>query len=157
MGKRGSRSRLHLQTAQATCENGTRRPKSLVVHGSKSRERLAPSDHFSFRRTRRNSVPARNIEVWLRWYAYRGMTEPNKGLLGLLEEESSESWFEGNVEPWLDRCLKFLEFLTAAGLASVVFAMAFFEMCWVFWGRIPSERQTRMQDALTMLNGNWKV
>src|SRR6266481_3759763 len=54
MGKHGSRSRLPLQTAQATCEDGTRRPKTLAAHGPKSRKRLTrtvPSTD-SFKRSR---------------------------------------------------------------------------------------------------------
>src|SRR5260370_11849901 len=43
MGKHGSRSRLPLQTAQATCEDGTRRSKIVAAHGPESRKRLAPN------------------------------------------------------------------------------------------------------------------
>jgi hypothetical protein len=83
--------------------------------------------------------------------------EPIRGLLEPPEEEASESWFESTLEPWFDRCLKFLEFLTVAGLAVVVITIAIYETCWVLWGHLPSDRQTRMQDALTVLNGNWKI
>lgn len=85
------------------------------------------------------------------------MGEPIRGLLELPEAEPSESWFERYVELWIDRCLKVLEFLIVAGLAIVVFTGAIYETCWVLWGSLPSDRQTRMQNALTMLNGNWKI
>jgi transcriptional regulator with XRE-family HTH domain len=38
--KHGQRSRLPLQIAQATFQDGARRPKTLAAHGAKSRERL---------------------------------------------------------------------------------------------------------------------
>ncbi len=85
------------------------------------------------------------------------MNAPVKGLLELPEDESSESWFEKYVETYLDRLLRLLEFLTVAGLAIVIFAGAIYEMWWVLCGSLASDRQTRMQNALAMLNGNWKI
>lgn len=85
------------------------------------------------------------------------MGEPIKGILELPEEESSEPWFESNVELLFDRCLKVLEFLTVAGIAIVVIISAIYETSWVLWGCLPPDRQTRMQNALAMLNGNWKI
>ena len=85
------------------------------------------------------------------------MSEPSKGILEPPEEESSDSWFESSLEPFFDRCLKALEFLTVAGIAAVVITSAIYEVSWVFWGCLPADRQTRMQNALTMLNGNWKI
>ncbi|HXL23237.1 MAG TPA: hypothetical protein VOA78_12265 [Candidatus Dormibacteraeota bacterium] len=61
------------------------------------------------------------------------------------------------MEPWLDRCLKVVEFATVAGLAGVVFTMAIYETYWVLWGGFSQDRQVRAQAALTMLNGNWKI
>src|SRR6266478_81656 len=51
MGKHGSRSRLPLETAQVTGENGTGRPKIVAADGPKSRKTLAPdrSTRFSAR------------------------------------------------------------------------------------------------------------
>ena len=85
------------------------------------------------------------------------MGESTKKPLESAETESSESWFERHVELWLDRVLKILEFLTVAGLAAVVFTSAIYETYWVLWGCLPSDRQTRMQSVLAMLNGNWKI
>jgi len=81
------------------------------------------------------------------------MVEPNE----VLETEPSESWFETSVEPVLDRCLRVLEFLTVSGIAFIVLTAAIYETGWVLWGFSPPDRQTRMQTALTVLNGNWKV
>jgi transcriptional regulator with XRE-family HTH domain len=41
-GSTGGEGRLPLQTAQAACENGTRRPKTVAAHGPKNRERSWP-------------------------------------------------------------------------------------------------------------------
>jgi len=98
-------------------------------------------------------VPDMELQV----VCLRGMGEPARAPLGMAEEESPQVWFEDYVEVWFDRCLRTLEFLTVAGLAIVVTAGAIYEICWILWGHFPPDRQSRMRDALNMLNGNWKV
>jgi hypothetical protein len=73
------------------------------------------------------------------------------------DTEFYESWFEKYVEPWLDRCLRALEFAIVAALAAVVFLAAIYEIHWIIGGGPPSERQTRIQSVLTTLNQNWKI
>src|SRR6266478_3018217 len=65
MGKHGSRSRLPLQTAQATCEDGTRRSKIVVPHGPESRKTLAPdrSTRFSVRLQEQWPDQLRHFEI----------------------------------------------------------------------------------------------
>ena len=85
------------------------------------------------------------------------MGEPITGVSNIPEAESSESWFERYVELWFDRCLRTLEFVTVAGLAIAVLTLATYETYWVLWGHLLADRQTRMQNVVGMLNGNWKI
>ncbi len=88
------------------------------------------------------------------------MTHSKKQPAHDLESEaqtSSESWFERLIEPWLERCLKALEFITVAGLAIFISSVAIYLGGWVIWGSLPADRHTRTSQALSMLNENWKI
>jgi hypothetical protein len=74
-----------------------------------------------------------------------------------VETETSESWFENVLEPCFEKALKTVEFVTVIGLAAVILMIAFYEAYWVMWGCTTSNRQTRIQNAVTAFSGNWKI
>lgn len=77
------------------------------------------------------------------------------------QKESSaqdrEPWFKRRIEPFFDGSLRIVEFLTVIGIAIVILLVAFSEGYWILWGALGSDRQSRLQSVLSLLNGNWKI
>lgn len=63
------------------------------------------------------------------------------------------------MEPWLERILKFLEFVVVAGITIAIIFAVVHEVRWVLWGvtQSPIARQDRLRSAIVLINENWRL
>ena len=74
-------------------------------------------------------------------------------------ENKSTPWLLqfSNWELLFDRCLKISEIVIVTTITAVLFLFVLREVLWVWLACNAALRQQRIEDALKMLNENWKV
>jgi len=74
-------------------------------------------------------------------------------------EKKSTPWLLqfSNWELLFDRCLKISEIVIVTTITAVLFLFVLREVLWVWLACNAALRQQRIEDALKMLNENWKV